>query len=113
MGAIIFVFPPMVRSRLNMYLFELVVAGSVEFPVIEKANDYNYQASTVLRIRGWIHGPLKSLKRPFLSPAGFAFRRGLVSCAASAKRALTATQKSRGHNTSGAVHHNFHLIKLK
>lgn len=33
----------MVRCRLNMYLFELVVAGSVEFPVIEKANDYDYQ----------------------------------------------------------------------
>lgn len=102
----------MVRSHLNMYLFELVVSRSMEFPVIEKGNYYDYQP-TILHIRGWIQGPLKSLRQPFLSPAGFALRQGLVSCAASAKRVLIATQKSRGHNTSGAVHHNYHLIKLK
>lgn len=53
------------------------------------------------------------LQRLFLSPAGFACRQGLVSWAASARHVLIATQKSRGHNPSGAVHQNYHLIKIK
>jgi len=81
----------MVHSHLNMYLFELVVSRSMEFRVTEKADCYDYQPVT-LYMRGWIQGPLKSLKRPFLSPTGFAFRQGLASSAA---------------------HHNYHLIKQK
>lgn len=112
LGAIIFLFPPMVCSRLNMYLFELVASRSMEFPVIEKANYYHYQL-VILYIRAWLQGCLKSLQRLFLSPAGFACRQGLVSRAASARHVLIATEKSRGHHPSRAVHHNYHLIKIK
>lgn len=102
----------MVCSYLNMYLFELAVSRSMEFPVIEKANYYDYQPM-ILHIRGGIQGLLKLLKRLLWSSAGFVFRQGLDSGTACAKCALTARQKIRGHNTSGAVHHNYHLIKLK
>lgn len=97
---------------LNMYLFELVASRSMEFPVIEKANYYHYQL-VILYIRARLQGCLKSLQRLFWSPAGFACRLGLVSCAGSARHVLIATQKSRGHNPSGAVHHNYCLIKIK
>lgn len=40
----------MVRSHLNMYLFELVVSRSMEFPVIEKANYYDYQPTWYQRL---------------------------------------------------------------
>lgn len=79
---------------------------------MKKADYYDYEPM-ILHIRGWIQGPLKSLKRLLLSSAAVAFRQGLVSCAAGAKCVLTARQKSRGHDTSGAVPHNNHLIKVK